>query len=303
MMQFTDSSHTYVNLETNERYTSMTGLISSFAPKKDWDEIAANYLKKFSTKELLFEDLAKKAKLSLEQVEKKWGVSYQHSVEWIRSVWKVKSEESLEGGSYFHSFKELEASKLPNVIYNPVQNDTKNSIDLTSLKPGFTYVELMVFLHKYKMIGQIDRVDITKRNTTIVRDFKSNEKPITSDVTAFYNPKLKRKVVEKFISPISHLPTTDYYKYALQLSGYGYILEQYGFPPEALIIDQVITKTVPMSKVKPTDLILFEDVELELARIFVKMADPIEVPYLRAEIEAIFNYNKLKLDAKVKNKT
>ena len=288
-MIYTDSDHVYKTVKTSEKYISVTTFIDKFTTKQDWNAIASSYMKKHDTKEKVFKDLAKKAKITLKQAYTKWEKNYEHSGDWIRSVWKNKSESALEGGTFFHNWSEEQDAKQENTIYNPIKNDKKYSHNLLELKPGHTYLELMLFLHKYKICGQADKVIINKNKMSSVLDYKTNDKEITPELTPFYNKKLGRKVIKRFLAPISNIGINDYWKYALQLSLYAYILEVHGYPPITNVIEHVITEWKPLSKLHKKDLVLSEDLELNRARVFVEKRE-IPVPYLRSEVIRMLEY-------------
>lgn len=281
-MIFKESTHKYLNGDVP--YTSMTTLLGKFKEQKDWDAIAGAYLLKHSKSDPenkdktvmnILKDVAKKKELDYDTVYERWG-TVNPSVEWVRGIWKDNSEDALVRGSAYHLERELELSTKSYVKYNPVENDEKESFDLTALKPGITYPELICYSHKYKIAGQADVITITDSGKVIVRDFKTS-KTIHTEPSAFYNRDLKRKVVEHFNSPISHLPYFNLNEYALQLSGYAYILEMHGFPPlvdeegrTALIIEHIIFDKDGM----------------------VTGTKDYYVPYLREEVKSLFEYHR-----------
>lgn len=281
-MKFIESTHSYFN--EGVPYTSVTSYLGKFVKPKDWNEIAKKYLEK-RTKEKVLKDLAGKWNISYTEAKEYWK-DCDMSVEWLRGVWASKSNRALEGGSSYHNYKEILDSKEVDTVYNPVVNDQKEFLDLSLLEPGKTYLELGVYSHLHKLMGQIDKVKITKERTSRVRDYKTNEREITPTATAYYDKSLRRKVVKRLLPPVSHLPEIDYYKYALQLSMYAYLLELHGIKNESLHLDQVISQYKKPEQVTPEDIIILEELDLNRIKVFKELRE-IKLPYLKEEIKNI----------------
>ena len=265
-MKYTDSDHKYTH--NGEQYISMTTLLKKFHQPKDWNKIAQAYLDRRTADEVVA-DLAKKWKMPLKKAKEKWP-NPPMTASWIRSVWKEKSNNALRVGSTYHDWREDQLIEK-GAKGNKIVDDQKKAFDLSSLTPGI-YPELVCYSHKHKIAGQADKIIITKSGkNSIIRDYKTSE-TIDMEEKAYFRKELGRKTVERFLPPISHLATINYNEYALQLSGYGYILEMYGFPPIELVIEHVI----------------FSD---KAAGIVDRVVD-IPVPYLRKEVRAIFNHYK-----------
>lgn len=104
-MIFKESTHQYLNEEVP--YTSMTSLLKKVKEQKDWDAIAAAYLKKHSKKhpddkhmiqQAILTDVAKKKEITLEQATERWGTLSGPNVKWVRKIWKDNSEDALARG-------------------------------------------------------------------------------------------------------------------------------------------------------------------------------------------------------------
>jgi len=139
------------------------------------------------------------------------------------------------------------------------------------------YTELMCYSHYYEIIGQADKTKFWNDRTFGVRDYKTSE---TIDMVAekYYRKNLGYKIVPRYMAPISHLPLLNFWDYALQLSGYAYLLELYGWKLRHsngvphLYIEHVQFKDRKTGEVD-------------------KVVD-IPVPYLKAEVHAMFEYNR-----------
>lgn len=286
MIIFREKDHSYYFEDT--RYTSITTLLGNYKPKKDWDKIADNYSKKGV--DHVMKGLSKNWQIPLKQAKEMWQDEFLQASdqkEWVRMMWKKKSDRSLEHGSFFHNFMELQDSKQAN--YNPIIEGEKQSISLETLDIG-AYLELICFSHLHKLCGQADRVFITEEGT-VIRDWKTS---LTIDIEPkkFYSPVKKRAITEKYMSPLGHLTTNNYITYCLQLSCYAYMLELYGYPCKELWIDHVIwTYEKPNYKLKKGEIIIGEEPDFNRVKVF-KRIDAIPAEYLREEVKAIFNHFK-----------
>lgn len=281
-MIFTEKDHSYRN-DVGEKYTSITTLLGMYKPKKDWDKIAQNYADKGL--EHVIKGFANNWEISKEQAYEKWGKEFDGTGNFIKKVWKDKSTRALEAGSFYHNWKEILDSQKEQVDYNPIKNGEKHSVDLTTLKSDFTYLELMCFSHFFKLCGQADKIIFSKDKKFIVRDFKTS-KTIDFEQKSFYDVVKKKQIKERYISPISHLTTNNWNTYQLQLSCYAYLLESYGYICEGLWIDHVKWKYA--TKAKKGELIIGEEPDLDRVKIYIG-TDSYKANYLKKEVAAIFN--------------
>lgn len=151
----------------------------------------------------------------------------------IKQEWKHKNISSIDKGNMYHLAKEESSYKrgyelnpfngkeYP-VIGNISEKEEKYSIidNLYDLEDGF-YPELLIWNSDHSIAGQSDKVFIeTIDNIRYVDldDFKSNSK---ISKYGFKGQRMK--------APISHLQDCNYSHYNLQLSAYGWLLEQFGY--------------------------------------------------------------------------
>ncbi len=282
-MIFHADTHSYYN--GDEKYLGVTSTIGKMKQPTDWDQIAENYVNKKTRRELL-EDLAKKWKITFRQAREKWG-NEEFTGPWIRTVWKDKSERALAGGSFFHDWKEIQDSDT--CFYNPVVNNKKTLLDLNELTDG-TYLELGVYAHQYYTCGQVDKIKFEGKYFDI-SDYKTDAEKPSTETKAYWNSNTGRSEVKKFISPLSHIPETNYYKHALQMSTYSRMLELYkGYKCRSLTVKYVHTEyRHPLQA--GDDLVIHEEPEFDRVRVFLGLED-IELPYLKKEAEAILKYNR-----------
>lgn len=196
-MQFFEDDHKYVN--NSETYISVSTLLKKLEPQKDWDDIAKKY--------------AKKNNLSVAEV---------------KAMWELEKNNSIVRGKRYHAISEAQdlksefaavfsdPSSSPRAVFAP---EIINGIKIggpQTLEEGI-YPELLVWLNSLKIAGQIDRCEIVN-NTVNIIDYKTNKK---IETTSFVN---RQGLSEKMLFPCSHLDNCNYYKYALQLNFYAYIV-------------------------------------------------------------------------------
>lgn len=284
MIIYKDDDHTYRN-EYGDLYTSVTTLIKDFVPQVDWVKMSKVYLSKRTSEEVVI-DLAKKWGLSREDIITKFGTDF--NPEYLRDIWKQAGTRATTGGSNWHNWKEIQDATMPNTILIPMYNGIKK-FNPETMMPNTTYLEPILRMHASKVAGQSDKV-ILKETSSIIRDYKVVNKELVPEVKAYYKPKLKRKVAATFKRPIKHIKHSSYWEYAIQLSLYGYMLEEIGFPPEELIIDQVFTKWVNESEIT-NEFVIDKDLSINKFRIVTEVK-PVKLPYLKKEAKVILAYKR-----------
>lgn len=251
-MIFYEDKHEYI--EVDEPYTSMTTFIDKFKHKEDWEEIAKKYAKKN-------------------------GNTWQY---WLNK-WNLNKENSARVGSIVHRRKEDEAYREPgwNHIQVNEKGNKKIGLDLSNLSPGL-YPELIVYDHKYKIAGQADRVIITQGKKVHIKDYKTS-KEIKKEPIIYFDVDKKRRVRKRLLPPVSHLDANNFSTYSLQLSGYGFILERWGYKIASLEIIHLKMK----GRQDPD---FFEKGIYEIEEEVVY-----PVPYLRREVQMMFLRNLARL--------
>ena len=134
-MYFRPSTHQYII--QGKPYISFSSIIKLVEPEKDWDDIAAKYAKKHSTK---------KDPLTVEEVKAKWA---------------EEGRTSREKGTLFHALKEDEDINCKDkpVYFSETKNDIKPIRDLETLEDG-VYPELTLYNNEYQACGTADKVII-----------------------------------------------------------------------------------------------------------------------------------------------
>jgi hypothetical protein len=241
---------------TREKYTSVTTVLSGLKKKFDSEGEAQKYIDKYG--DTFLEVIAKKKKLDYAELVDIYG-DLPVSKETVLKVWKDINETAKTRGTKYHAKKEKQAyeeGSMPliedgefKVAYDIKKLSTKDS--------GTTlYAEAILYHPFYKIIGTADEV-IFDGLSFKINDWKTNRDGITK-------PAFKG---ERLLTPVSHLEANKMNEYALQLSIYAFILEEYGY------------------KCTELNLGFVKDVEKDIVENY-------PVPYLKAEAKAILTYFK-----------
>ena len=192
------------------------------------------------------------------------------SQEEILKRWEDKKIKSQIKGTLYHKKKEDEILSKPNVFKHTEIEGIKQALDITQLKPGI-YPELIVWHPYYKVVGTADLVIIYNDNTFDLFDHKTNEK---LEFTGFpvYNPKSHKREPKKMFNPIQHIDDSNGQHYVLQLSAYGFMLEEAGYECKSLTIHHV----------------LFDEEEQDI------MVVDYPINYLKKEVRNLFEHFKSK---------
>ena len=276
IIKFVEDTHTYTYGDI--KYSSMTGVVASMEEHVDFNQKAEEYVKKHS-RETILKKLSESWKITLKDAKERWG-DVEFTKDTILKIWKDKSDYAKRVGTGYHKFKEdsliKESRDLGKSIYTQrEEKGIKYSFDLSKLESGI-YPEMILYDHEHLITGTSDIVIIDGKYIDI-EDHKTSEE-ITTKGTAYFRPELGRKTVKMLMTPLSHLEDINYNHYALQLSGYAYMLERYGYTPRKLQINHVI----------------FENKDLGI----VKEVIPYQMPYLKKEVIAMFKHFKNKKNGK-----
>jgi len=137
----------------------------------------------------------------------------------IKNSWVEGNKKSTRKGSAFHLAKEDKQFKDKLFNFNgkeyPVIPQHSN-IDWYNLEPG-THVELKLILPEFRLAGTADQIIVLENRKVIIRDWKTNIEIKEGNQ------------YQKMKNPISHLEDCNKIHYFLQLSLYGYMLEQFGY--------------------------------------------------------------------------
>lgn len=246
MIKFIEDKHQYISVEGGENplWTSVTQLIHQYIPKKDWDQIAQRY--------------AKKHKLPVEQVKNKW---------------KRENEQALARGIKFHKQREqdllscetIDDSGIALKICPPILDEFGDKLSPPQRLQDGIYPELLVSLNSAKVCGQADYVMIAN-GKIYIKDYKTNK---AINKNGYIN---WEGLEERMLDPISGIPNSNYWQYALQLNTYAYI----------------IRKNNPSLKLGKLELLHIQfDEEEEVSAIH-----PYVLPDLQSQVNSMINHFK-----------
>ncbi len=226
---------------------------------------------------------------------------FKHWYAETRAKWAGQTEEACQRGNIIHNELEdnINGSKgdfsgLTNSLITPKGEKvikTQHDLDKTIFKDKYPFVyerlggyiergfsifsEKRVFLQEFYVAGTID-VPLMIELWFAILDWKTNKEELHK--TAGYYKKVRIGGVwvksnewvetgERFKYPLDMLEASKFNKYALQLSLYAYILEQWGYKllPNGLEIIHFPVGTKPLL---------------------------IKIPYLKEEIEIMLNHHK-----------
>lgn len=177
----------------------------------------------------------------------------------IDLFWQEKNNKAKLKGNILHTEQEeadyrAKSQSFGSKIYDVIRVPPFQILDLQS---GI-YPELKVYNHQYKLGGTIDR-PIFDGKKVYIQDYKTNEEIVESNK------------YQKMYEPIAHLDDCNLTHYTLQLSLYGYMLEELGY------------------KIVGLELIAI-DSELLGSSVIRKGEKSIKVPYLKNDVINMLEY-------------
>lgn len=246
MIVFEEKNHTYTNQRTKELYTSVTTLIDQYIPEFD-----SQYWSLYKAIKDVLEgyNQFKMYKLAVggwEKVVAAWRINpmikYQDEVESKQMdyliQWDLISESACDIGTAEHKRREFESCstdyyKHNDILYEtPTKHSQTDILRIQDFTSNRIYTELLVHNDRFKMAGQVDWV-LKKGRNIWIKDYKTS-KEITKK--AFRDQKME--------TPLNDLPNANFYHYALQLSTYGWMMEQCGYNVKKLEIIHTRTEEV-----------------------------------------------------------
>ena len=261
-MYFKPSTHQYII--QGKPYKSFSSIIKLVEPEKDWDDIAAKYAKKHSTK---------KDPLTVEDVKAKWA---------------EEGRTSREKGTLFHALKEEEDINCKDkpVYFSETKDDIKPIRDLETLEDGI-YPELTLYNNEYQACGTADKVIIETIDGIRYIDVLDYKTSKTIDEESYYDTRNQKFAMLN--NPLQSVMDCNLMKYSLQLSMYAFFLEKYNFIPRNLILVHLVIKELePNKKSKYV-------IEFEGKRYHIELEKEYPVKYMKKEVKALLQYHKSKL--------
>lgn len=261
-MYFKQSTHQYIIQD--KPYTSFSSIIKLVEPEKDWDDIAAKYAKKHSTK---------KEPLTAEQVKKKWA---------------EEGRVAREKGTMFHALKEDEDinQKDKPVFYSTIEDDIKPIRNLETLEDG-VHPELTLYNNEFQACGTADKVIIETIDGIRYVDILDYKTSKTIDLESYYDTRNQKHAM--LANPLQSVMDCNFMKYSLQLSMYAFFLEKYNYVPRNLIlIHLVIQESIEDKESK-------YKIDFEGKKFHVEHEIEYPVKYMKKEVKALLQFHKSKL--------
>ena len=169
------------------------------------------------------------------------------TVEEILEEWDRKRDMASQIGNDIHNA--LDEYNKKGISQDPYWNKIAEDLQ-KKLFSDYNHVdsEYMIESDKFKVAGTIDRLCYRNKQVVDIRDFKTNERK-GIEYRDKYNKYMK--------DPLSYLENTNYNRYSLQLSCYGYLVEEslkYKIGNMALIyispVDPMNWKYIPVPYMK-----------------------------------------------------
>lgn len=197
-MKFNEHNHTYFN-DKDEQYISGTSLIKMFCKPFDREKIATKYAKK-----------------------------HKKSIQDVLDEWDKAGKDAIKKGIAFHSIKEKELNEKPSILIDdeehPIvranwEGDVKLNV-ISKLEPGI-YPELLVWSDKYKVAGQADYVEVTKKGFININDYKTS-KEIKKNSSKSWDGR-----PDMLKTPLNYLEDCNFVHYCLQINLYAFLIKQH----------------------------------------------------------------------------
>ena len=277
MVNFNEELHQYTNHQ-GEVYISATQVLEHYIPKFDkefWmfykvlqdklgfpdDEFGKKAYAKYLIQSHGF-NFKNKTLEELQSISDGLGFGVELEDAYKKAEWKKKNDDSLIRGTKFH--EDIEKKRLAqktkilecgNTVhyysYNKGLENTEFGKDKIEGIP-----ELRLYNHKYKIAGTTDDPVFYPTRLVDINDWKSNRVI-----------KLKN-AWEKMLYPLNHLDNSNFNHYNMQLSLYGWMLEQFGYEVRNLSITHI----------------LFDEAGNPIGKI------PYPMKYLKREVEALLEH-------------
>lgn len=194
MIKFRDHDHRYLSINGDDvKWTSATGLVHKHC--NPFDEEA-------------------QSKISSKARSSKW---YMMEPSEILKVWKDENTRAVTEGSIYHKWREDNVfgfdkfkylGKDLDIIKCEEDDIYKYAFDINNLKEG-VYPELIIYDEDDNTCGQTDKAVVVS-NMLFVDDFKTNKEI-----------KMEGYQGAMMINGLEHIPDSNYWHYALQLSFYA----------------------------------------------------------------------------------
>lgn len=227
---FEDSTHTYFDLNSGDKYISTTQLLSKYKP-----EFNGDFWSSYKAMEALMDVYEWRSLKSILLKTKKFKDSYLDEYKIDRDLFNIKKQEILasydkaskdacEKGTRKHLEKELSFynEKTRNVSKYGIGGKfgcEKGKFKLNDYQALYPELLISYDFDGLKICGQADLV-CKAGNDIYILDWKTSKK---IEKTSYFDSNTKKNETLKF--PLNHLMSSNYWIYSLQLSIYMFCLE------------------------------------------------------------------------------
>ena len=243
---FSEETHTYWNVDDNEKYISVTTLIHQFTQPFDKDFWSAyKTLEKLLPKESWV--VEKKSLLTSKKFDPEllevYNISkdeFNKAQQELFDLWDEENRKSCERGTKIHL-------DIENSFYTKAKDislqkfgiggkfECKKDYPELDLQYG-AYPEYLIYYESddkvIRLAGQIDLI-VKSGNEIYLVDHKTNKK---IDQKSGYNSSTRSSVKMKY--PLNNLPDCNFYHYTMQLSTYAWMLQKIN--PNFIIKDLIL---------------------------------------------------------------
>lgn len=232
---FNDEAHSYTHLDTGNKYISVTTLIGKYKPEfkteywatykaiKDIIDDPGNWRPWWGYKKQAggWENVVAHFNRELGRVGFSENQLFEIEVKktYYIDLWEKQKDDACELGSEIHTELEQAAYHCQQIKHEEVNYDVseKDILDIQDFNSNGVYPELLIYNDTFGVAGQADKV--FKQGLFVdIHDYKTC-KEITQE------PFME----ETLLSPFTHIPNANYWIYEIQLSMYGWMLEQMGY--------------------------------------------------------------------------
>lgn len=243
---FSEETHTYWNVDDNEKYISVTTLIHQFTQPFDKDFWSAyKTLEKLIPKESWA--VEKKSLLTSKKFDPEllevYNISkneFNKAQQELLDLWDEENRKSCERGTKIHL-------DIENSFYTKAKDislqkfgiggkfECKKDYPELDLQYG-AYPEYLIYYESddkvIRLAGQIDLI-VKSGNEIYIIDHKTNKK---IEQKSGYNSSTRSSVKMRY--PLNNLPDCNFYHYTMQLSTYAWMLQQIN--PNFIIKDLIL---------------------------------------------------------------
>lgn len=243
MIRFIDSTHSYINLETQEKYQSVSGFWKPYFPEFNSEEQSL----RIAYEQLMPEDYS--------EVKKVFPWDSPQMIDYIKKQapntplilttqseilkeWAENSQLQSSLGNEEHLVKENLArsqkgavnpfdSKFYKIIDNPTEFDNQTYFKGLENIPEGVLPETLIHYHPLKLAGQADKKFFFKVGNQMwfdQLDYKTDKK---IEFKGFYS-KFKKQT-QKLLPPLDFIEDCNFNRYTLKMSTYAYMLELAGY--------------------------------------------------------------------------